>query len=282
MSLQQSCVIAIIAGQALAAEAVVEWRGQAAPARHFVRNRNENRGLLQLVLRAWRERVEHEAPGVSSDSSRWRVREEKAGGRRTTRVTRPDARRLRPPSEEKKFVWAKLAQIEQLAASFAWSPWREGDTRAQRETDQNETGREDETQLERWRLRGDMLRVATYYRVTGAKRRAERRARREWAKARFRQWATTVLRDQRRQGMADEDAQRGQRTTGKRRAEGEPSYREARPYRQRATPEEMQRRRLGPKRTRLVSTAQSTELGKRLRENMEEIGRRCKERRGIG
>ena len=57
---------------------------------------------------------------------------------------------------------------------------------------------------------------------------------------------------------------------------------EDRPYKQRATPEEMQRKRLGPKRTRLVSTAQGTELGKRLRENMEEVGRRCKERRGDG
>ena len=127
-----------------------------------------------------------------------------------------------------------------------------------------------------------MLRIATYYRVTGAKRRAERRTRRERAKTRFRQWAMTVLRDQRQQGAADGDAQQGQRVTGKRRAEGEPSYREARPYKQRATPEEMQRKRLGPKRTRLVNTAQSTEIGKRLRENMEEIGRRCKERRGDG
>ena len=106
-----------------------------------------------------------------------------------------------------------------------------------------------------------MLRIATYYRVTGAKRRADRRTRRERAKARFRQWAMTVLRDQRQQGT-DGDAQQGQRATGKRRAEGEPSYREARPYKQRATPEEMQRRRLGPKRTRLVNTAQSTEVGK--------------------
>ena len=95
------------------------------------------------------------------------------------------------------------------------------------------------------------------------------------------QWAMMVLRDQRQQG-ADGDAQQGQRTTGKRRAEGEPSYREARPYKQRATPEEMQRRRLGSRRTRLVNTAQSTEIGMRLRENMEEIGRRCKERRGDG
>ena len=126
-----------------------------------------------------------------------------------------------------------------------------------------------------------MLRVATYYRVTGAKRRAERRTRRERAKTRFRQWAMTVLRDQRQQG-ADGDAQQGQRATGKRRTEGESSYREARPYKQRATPEAMQRKRLGPKRTRLVNTAQSTEIGKRLRENMEEIGRRCKERRGDG
>ena len=168
-----------------------------------------------------------------------------------------------------------------MAASFTWSPWKEGDTRTQHETGQDGTDRDDETQLERWRLRGDMLRIATYYRVTGAKRRAERRTRRERAKARFRQWAMTVLRDQRQQG-ADGD-QQGQRETGKRRAEGEPSYREARPYKQRATHEEMQRRRLGSKRTRLVNTAQSTEIGRRLHENMEEIGRRCKmERRGDG
>ena len=91
----------------------------------------------------------------------------------------------------------------------------------------------------------------------------------------------TVLRDQRRQD-AEGGTQQDQRATGKRRADNEPSYREARPYKQRATPEEMQRKRLGPKRTRLVNTAQSTEIGKRLRENMEEVGRRCKERRGDG
>ena len=68
--------------------------------------------------------------------------------------------------------------------------------------------REDEAQLGRWRLRGDLLRVATYYRVTGAKRRAERRTRRERAKTRFRQRAMTVLRGQRQQG-ADGDGRQG-------------------------------------------------------------------------
>ena len=177
---------------------------------------------------------------------------------------RPDARRRPRPSdasEENKFAEAKLAQIGQLAAAFTWSPWKEGDTRTQHvQTRQDGTDRDDETQLERWRLRGDMLRIATFYRVTGAKRRAERRTRRERAKTRFRQWAMTVLRDQRQQG-ADGDAQQGQRTTGKRRAEGEPSYREARPYKQRATPAEMQRRRLRLRRTRLVNQPLESGVG---------------------
>ena len=172
-----------------------------------------------------------------------------------------------------------------LSRSFTWSPWKEGDTRAQHETEQDETDRDNETQLERWRLRGDMLRIATYYRVTGAKCRAERRTRRERTKARFQRWAMTVLRERRSRTEAreaEEGTQQDQRVTGKRRADHEPSYREARPYKQRATPEEMRRKRLDPKRTRRVNTAQSTEIGRRLRENMEEIGRRCKERRGDG
>ena len=263
---------AVMTGQALATEAVTEWREQTAPARHFLRNRSESRGLLQLVLRAWRERVEHEAPGISCDSSRWRVREEQTGGRRTTRVTA--RRRPRPaPSEEKRFADAKLEQIEQVAASFTWNPWRVGDARTQHETGQEETEQDDEAQLRRWRLRGDMLRVATYYRVTGARHRAECRTRRARVKARFQRWAMTVLSDRRQQDQG---------ATGKRRAEGEPSYREARPYKQRATPEEMQRRRLGASRTRRTNTAQSTEIGKRLRENMEVIGQRCKAARGDG
>ena len=127
-----------MSGQAIATEAIVEWRGQAAPARHFVQNRVENRGLLQLVFRSWRERVEHEAPGVSCDSSRWVVREERLGGQRTTRVTHAAAaRRPRPPaSSERKFADSQLAQMEQIASTYTWSPWKPGDARAQRHATQ--------------------------------------------------------------------------------------------------------------------------------------------------
>ena len=282
-----------MSGQAIATEAIVEWRGQAAPARHFVQNRVENRGLLQLVFRSWRERVEHEAPGVSCDSSRWVVREEQLGGQRTTRVTHAAAaRRPRPPaSSERKFADSQLAQMEQIASTYNWSPWKPGDARAQQHATQAPElhGDEDEIQLTRWQLRCDLLRIATFYRVTGAKRRAKQRVRREAAKAKFQRWAATVLAERRSQARPTPETRANQQETrqgqnaGKRRAETAPSYREARAYKQRATPDEMERRRLAPKRTRLTNTTQSTELGKRLRDNMEEVGRRCKaERRGDG
>ena len=91
-------------------------------------------------------------------------------------------------------------------------------------------------------------------------------------------WATTFLADQKRTEEAGgQEAQR----PNKRRAPI--SYQETRTYKRRASQQEMQLRRLKPARTRQVNTAQSTELGKRLRDNMEEIGRRCKaERRGDG
>ena len=137
--------------------------------------------------------------------------------------------------------------------------------------------------------RCDLLRIATFYRVTGAKRRAKQRVRRETAKAKFQRWAATVLAERRSQARPTPETRANQQETrqgpnaGKRRAETAPSYREARAYKQRATPDEMERRRLAPKRTRLTNTTQSTELGKRLRDNMEEVGRRCKAaRRGDG
>ena len=120
-------------------------------------------------------------------------------------------------------------------------------------------------------------------------RRAKQRVRRETAKAKFQRWAATVLAERRSQARPTPETRANQQETrqgqnaGKRRAETAPSYREARAYKQRATPDEMERRRLAPKRTRLTNTTQSTELGKRLRDNMEEVGRRCKaERRGDG
>ena len=181
--------------------------------------------------------------------------------------------------------------MEQIASTYTWSPWKPGDARAQQHATQAPElhGDEDEIQLTRWQLRCDLLRIATFYRVTGAKRRAKQRVRREAAKAKFQRWAATVLAERRSQARPTPETRANQQETrqgqnaGKRRVETATSYREARAYKQRATPDEMERRRLAPKRTRLTNTTQSTELGKRLRDNMEEVGRRCKaERRGDG
>ena len=161
--------------------------------------------------------------------------------------------------------------------------------------------------MAQWRLRGDLLRLATYYRVTGSRRKAERRRRADAAKERFQRWAATVVAARRQQCDAEAVGSVGinqLRTSPSQinfvspppagstvvssppagdtaRTTGGQGYREARAYKRRATPDEMQARRL-TRRTRRTSTAQSMELGKRLRDDMEEIGRRCKERRGDG
>ena len=49
-------------------------------------------------------------------------------------------------------------------------------------------GELDATQLKRWRLKCDVLRVATYYRVTGAHARAHKAKRRAALQARLRAW----------------------------------------------------------------------------------------------
>ena len=63
-------------GQELATEAAAAWREMAAPGEAWLRHRARERGLMSLVLRCWRERVEHDAAGISHDSTRWRVRRE--------------------------------------------------------------------------------------------------------------------------------------------------------------------------------------------------------------
>ena len=66
----------------------------------------------------------------------------------------------------------------------------------------------------------------------------------------------------------------GQRTTRKR-AMDPGSYSEARAYKQRATQEEMSQRRLRTRQRRLGPTANSTEIGKRQRDEMSEIAKKC-------
>ena len=131
------------------------------------------------------------------------------------------------------------------------------------------------TQLQRWRLKCDLMRVATYYRVTGAQARVEARKRSARTRARFREWAASVRRE--RTAAVQHPAERegdGQHATRKR-AMDPGSYSEARAYKQRATQEEMSQRRLRPRQRRRGPTANSTEIGKRQRDEMSEIAKKC-------
>ena len=79
-------------------------------------------------------------------------------------------------------------------------------------------------------------------------------------------------------GRQEVDEREGGRALRKRAAEPG-AYSETRVYKQRATQEEVTRRRLRPRRRRLGSTATSTELGKRLRDEMREVAERCQRQR---
>ena len=271
---------AVMSGQNLAAEAAEAWRKEAAPAQTWIRHRTKERGLLTLVFRSWRERVEHDAPGINNDSSRWRIRTERTqrAGPRTRR-----ARQQSPPSQpsdERKFADAQLSDFAQTARRYKWNPWRDGNARATEGSDDEDGGDQneavDEAQLARWKLKCDVMRVATYYRVTRARERAEARARRAKTRARFREWITSVIQSNRNDAATEraaQQAQDGSRETRKRHmAPG--GYREARANKQRTTQEEVTRRRLQSRRQRRGSTVADTQVGKRLRDDMCEVAMR--------
>ena len=165
---------------------------------------------MTLVLRCWRERVEHDAPGINNDASRWRVRKvrrRRAGPRTRTRRA-PDADAT--TAEEKKFAQEQLANFTEFAAACTWSPWRGGGAKEPEENEGNGAHADatNESQLGSWRLKCDLKRVATYYRVTGAQERADARKRSARTKARFRAWAASVRKERaarRAQDQADED-----------------------------------------------------------------------------
>ena len=272
---------AVMSGQGLAAEAAEAWRKEAAPAQAWMRHRTSERGLLTLVFRCWRERVEHDTPGINNDSSRWRVRTERA--QRVGPRTRRGARRNGGPSQqsdERKFADAQLSNFAQVAGGYAWSPWREGSARVQEgsddEGDDDRDGAVDEAQLARWKLKCDVMRVATYYRVTGARERAEARGRSAQTRARFRAWAASVVQARRDDEVAERPA--GQARDGGRAARKRQmapgAYREGRTNKQRATQEEVARRRLHSRRQRRGSTAADTQVGKRLRDDMCKVATR--------
>ena len=133
-----------------------------------------------------------------------------------------------------------------------------------------------------------MKRVATYYRVTGAQANAEARKRSGRTRARFRAWAASVLQERVVGGTSGQAAAGGQDDcqAGRKRPMAAGAYSEARAYKKRATQEEVTDRRLRPRRRRLGPTATSTEMDKRMREDMSRVARKCvrerRERSGDG
>ena len=259
---------AIMQGQDLATEAAETWREAAAPAMAWMRHRTAERGLMTLIFRSWRERVEHDTPGINHDSTRWRVRRQPRQ-QRAGPTTRP-RRRAHNNSDEKNFADEQLRNFTHVAQTYKWSPWG---TKPDKHVDNvNDTTTVDENQLRRWRFKCDMMRVATYYRVTGAQNTADNRERRARVKARFRVWAASM--HGHRGGQVMQGAAKDGGASRKRPLAG--SYQQARTYKQRATQEELNERRLRPKRRRLGSTATCTELGKRTRDEMCDVARECR------
>ena len=149
--------------------------------------------VMTLVFRCWRERVEHDAAGINNDSSRWRVRKQTARQRRAGPRTRAhDGGQRRPSpsaiSDEKRFADGQLRNFTQFAETYKWSPWQEGGAGTAEAVRDDDSGPAqhtvDETQLQRWRLKCDLKRVATFYRVTGSQAKAEARKRSARTRAR--------------------------------------------------------------------------------------------------
>ena len=273
---------AVMSGQALATEAAEAWRKEAAPAKEWMRHRTSQRGLLTLVFRCWRERVEYDTPGINTDSSKWHVRTERV--QRVGPHTRQGDRRQRPSqqSDERKFVNTQLSNFAQVASRYTWNPWRESPARRQDgsgdEDDDSQDDAVDEIQLSRWRMKCDVMRVATYYRVTGARERAEARHRSNKTRARFRAWAASVIQARRDDEAAERAAEQARDGTSReaRKRRMEPGvYREGRTNKQRATQAEVARRRLQSRRQRRGPTVTDTQVGKRMRDDMCEVATRA-------
>ena len=99
---------------------------------------------------------------------------------------------------------------------MVWTPWRSPKAVRAEEEAQADEGHAD-ARMGGWRLRGDALRVATYYRVMHCRARAEAEARRRARRARFGAWWASFVELQREErgraeaveAAADERARRG-------------------------------------------------------------------------
>ena len=283
----RAATIGVVEAEGVVVKAVQAWKHAAAPGICFAKHREQNRGLLQLVVRLWRERAEHDAPGLMTDETRWVVRTQKPSARLRKRRRR---RAEEGKSEEKKFACRPWA-----CDPHKWNPWRTAEENTPTEDTECDSkgGETPSTMLLGWRLRDRCLRIASYYRVMRLRQQAEERRRRARTRGRFQQWAASAVAalaaekasKQAAAAEADERERRGQRVSAATRMERKNPevYRNGvRRYKPRAT-NEARRRVLINKKRRKEPTIVGAEIGRRLHDIMLMVGMRCvNERRGEG
>jgi len=98
------------------------------------------------------------------------------------------------------------AEWKGVRERMVWTPWRSPKAVRAEEAAQDDEGRAD-ARMGGWRLRGDTLRVATYYRVMHCRARAEIEARRRAHRERFGAWWASFVELQRgeRERAADDE-----------------------------------------------------------------------------
>ena len=289
----KECVKAVAAGQDGAVDAIRAWKKAARPGLEFERQRRTNSGLMHLVLRLWRERIEHDAPGLSVSEERWRVRKPRQHKARQQRKAPARRSRRRPTpttaveTENTKFAQKMNSDQEwkRVRGGMVWSPW--GNT-----SEKTSTGEEDEeeqAQRNAWRLRGQCLSLASYYRVMHSHARAQERQRMQKARDRFQRWAVSFLkhrkdmdvREAREATAESERGRRGDRVSSGTRMEHKSKdiYRDGvRYYKPRAPQHAINKHILNKKQCRTQIT-NAAEIGPRLYENYKVIALRCAQER---
>jgi len=168
-----------------------------------------------------------------------------------------------------------------------WSPWavnKNSDTKDRHEH-AGERTLDEKKLLGAWRLRGQCLQIATYYRVMHANARALARERMKRMRARFQSWAVSFIGQQRdaaaneaiEDAVESERQRRGDRVSSSTRMTSKPAgvYRAGvRAYKTRTPQLTIDKRRLRKKPCR-AQIMNAAEIGPRLYENYTVIAERC-------
>jgi hypothetical protein len=206
---EKECAAALNESVDAATHTITKWH-QCAKAGHiFMSARDQNKGLMQMTFRAWREQVELTAPQIHNVPTKWKVRTT-TNQPTTTRIARDDPdtdwgdRECEDPSPEKALAHTKRDDwCDVPQAAYNWNPWGtrqcaddnsqapqdDDDTRAYGPLTQQACRAE-----QRWKLRDKCLRVATYYRVMHLRHTARRREHMQTMQRKFAAWALSFIR----------------------------------------------------------------------------------------